>query len=76
MQDDSKLKREKSQDASEERVTFDEFKKSLGSAAGKYSDEEIEKQRVVADKMADLFFDAWLMEINSGTIASNKNEHD
>lgn len=47
-------------------LSFDEFKRSLGPLANRYSDVEIEKQRIIADKMADLFFDVWLKKINSG----------
>ena len=46
-------------------VSFDDFKKSLGLAASKYSNEEIERMRVVCDKIADAFFDSWLHKRNS-----------
>jgi hypothetical protein len=54
-------------------VTFDEFKKSLGPVASKYSDEEIERQRIVADQMADVFFDIWLRKRNSGIVMYKEN---
>jgi len=43
-----------------ENVSFNDFKKSLGSAANNHRDEEIEKARICCDKIADLLFDAYL----------------
>lgn len=45
-------------------LSFDAFKKALGSAALKYSDTEIERMRAVCDKFADAFFDGWLKRRN------------
>jgi hypothetical protein len=41
-------------------LPFEDFKKSLGRAADKYNDEQIETMRVTCDRIADLAFDAWL----------------
>ncbi|MFA6918387.1 MAG: hypothetical protein WC285_06230 [Candidatus Gracilibacteria bacterium] len=46
-------------------VTFEDFKRSLGKAAGKYTDEQIERMRTACDKMADLVFDTWLNKRNT-----------
>ena len=46
-------------------LSFDDFKKSLGLGANKYSDEEIERMRIICDRIADLFFDSWLNKKNS-----------
>lgn len=46
-------------------ISFDDFKKSLGLSANKYTDEQIECMRMTCDKIADLFFDAWLNKINA-----------
>ncbi len=45
---------------SDTELSFDDFKKSLGVGAQKYSDEQIEKIRVIFDQMADVIFDSWL----------------
>lgn len=46
-------------------VPFGDFKQSLGSAAAKYSDQEIAQMRDVFDKIADLAFDEWLSKKNA-----------
>jgi len=46
-------------------VPFDNFKKSLGQTANKYTDEQIEQMRLDCDKIADLVFDAWLKKRNA-----------
>lgn len=52
------------EDASSE-LSFDAFKKALGSAAAKYSDTEIEHMRVICDRLADVYFDSWLKRLNT-----------
>jgi hypothetical protein len=49
-------------------VSFKEFKTALGKAARDYSDEEIEKIRVLFDRLAEVAFDSWLKKVNSGII--------
>lgn len=46
-------------------LSFEDFKKSLGPASSKYSDQEIERLRVVCDGIANVVFDDWLQERNS-----------
>lgn len=46
-------------------LPFEDFKESLGQAADKYSDEQIETMRIVCDKMASLAFDTWLNRRNA-----------
>lgn len=46
-------------------LSFEDFKKSLGQNANKYSDEQIESMRMLCDKIADLVFDAWLNKRNA-----------
>jgi len=48
-----------------EQLSFEDFKKSLGSASSKYSDQEIERIRVVFDGIANICFDNWLRGRNS-----------
>jgi hypothetical protein len=48
-----------------EQLSFEDFKKSLGSASSKYSDQEIERIRVTFDGIANVFFDDWLQKRNS-----------
>lgn len=45
-------------------VTFDEFKAALGSAAAKYTDEQINHMRLTCDKLADVLFERWIKEVN------------
>lgn len=46
-------------------LPLEDFKKSLGPAAGKYTEEQIERMSAVFDKIADLVFDAWLNKKNA-----------
>lgn len=46
-------------------LPFEVFKESLGQAANKYSDEQIETMRITFDRIADLAFDAWLNRRNA-----------
>ena len=46
-------------------LPFKDFKKSLGQAADKYTDEQIERMRIICDKIADLVFDSWLNKRNA-----------
>ena len=46
-------------------ISFEDFKKSLGLSANKYTNEQIECMRMACDKIADLFFDAWLNKRNA-----------
>ena len=41
-------------------LSFEDFKNSLGPAKDNYSDEEIERMRIVCDKIADIAFNEWL----------------
>ncbi len=49
-------------------VSFEEFKNTLGKTANDYSDDEIEKIRVLFDCLAEVTFDSWLKKVNSGII--------
>ena len=46
-------------------LPFDDFKRALGQAANKYTDEQIERMRIICDKIADLVFDSWLNKRNA-----------
>ena len=46
-------------------LSFEDFKKSLGQSANKYTDDQIENMRIACDKIADLFFDTWLNKRNA-----------
>ena len=46
-------------------LSFEEFKKSLGPSANKYTNEQIENMRIVCDKIADIIFDSWLNKRNA-----------
>ena len=50
-------------------LPFDEFKKSLGIGATKYTDKQINEIRLVFDRIADAAFDKWLEHRNSGKMA-------
>jgi hypothetical protein len=50
-------------------LPFDEFKKSLGMGATKYTDKQINEIRIVFDRIADAAFDKWLEQRNSGKMA-------
>jgi len=54
-------------------ISLNDFKKSLGIASAKYSDEQIEQVRVVFDKMADIFFDGWLYRRNAHNVVIGKD---
>lgn len=58
---------------SEEAVPFNVFKKSLGAAASKYTDEEIECMRGVCDRIANAVFETWLKERNAHSILESQN---
>ena len=45
-------------------VPFEEFKRSLGLAASLYTDEEIDRIRIVFEQLADMTFDGWLRKKN------------
>ena len=49
-------------------ISLEEFKKSLGDLQNQLSEEEILKLRENQDKMADIFFDSWLVEINQNKV--------
>ena len=46
-------------------VSFEEFKKSLGTLADKYTDEQIKRMLFVIDGIADKFFNNWLDKTNA-----------
>lgn len=46
-------------------VSFEDFKTSLGAAATKYTDQEIERMRLMCDQIADVVFDTWLVKRNA-----------
>lgn len=48
-----------------EQLSFEDFKKSLGPASSKYSDQEIERIRIIFDGIANVVFDSWLQKRNS-----------
>lgn len=56
-------------------VSFEEFKKSLGSAASNYTDEQIERMLVAFDRFADVFFDHWLEKINAHNVSIHEPVH-
>lgn len=60
-------------DVSDTRISFDDFKKSLGESSTKYSDEQIEQIRGAFDKMADIFFDDWLYRRNAHNVVTGKD---
>lgn len=41
-------------------MTLEEFKKTLGENATKYSEEQIDHMRIVFFKLANILFDDWL----------------
>lgn len=51
-----------------EMLSFVDFKRSLGLEATNYSDEQIDALRVAFDKIADITFDRWLLQKNTGTM--------
>jgi len=52
-------------------LSFVEFKKSLGTGANRYTDEQIECIRLAFDKIADATFDRWLYQRNTDKMAIN-----
>jgi hypothetical protein len=54
-------------------LSFNEFKKSLGIGATKYTDKQINEIRLVFDRIADATFDKWLEGRNSGRMAISAN---
>ena len=46
-------------------IPSNEFKNHLGPLAEKLTEEQIENLRQLEDKLADLFFDSWLENINA-----------
>ena len=46
-------------------ISFEVFKKSLGVAAMKYSDTEIDNMRRIADAIAEAAFNDWLRARNA-----------
>lgn len=48
-----------------EQLSFEDFKKSLGPASSKYSDQQIERIRITFDGIANVVFDNWLQKRNS-----------
>ncbi len=69
---DQKPKENKNLNTFDGCVLFDEFKKSLGPEADRYTNEEIEKMRILCDRIADLMFTTWLKERNSGIVIPEK----
>ena len=61
----SKKESERIQKIEQESLSFEDFKKSLGPASSKYSDQEIERIRIVFDGIANVVFDSWLQKRNS-----------
>ena len=55
-------------------LSFEDFKRSLGVGANKYTDEQIERIRSVFDKIADATFDKWLLQRNVGTMGLRTNQ--
>jgi hypothetical protein len=43
-------------------LSFDEFKKSLGLRAAKYTDNQIKQMWLVCDRIADAVFNDWLVK--------------
>ena len=56
-------------------ISFEEFKKILGSYADGKSDEEINNLRILLDKMADIIFDRWLRKLNANKINLPEQDH-
>ena len=50
---------------SDKKIPVREFRKLLGKAAIGLSDAEVEHMRDLADRFANIVFDAWLRERNS-----------
>ena len=49
-------------------IDLEEFKKALGSLKNELSEEEILKLRDSQDKMAEILFNSWLIEINQSKV--------
>lgn len=45
-------------------IALEKFKKTLGSIAAKLTDDQIERIRIIEDRIADAAFDAWLKKRN------------
>lgn len=49
-------------------LSFDDFKKTLGSMAYIYTDDQIKHIWLLFDKMADTLFDRWLKRRNAHNV--------
>ena len=55
----------KTTDSENSALSFDDFKRSLGASAAKYSDAQIDQIRITFDRIADAVFDGWLKRQNA-----------
>ncbi len=51
-----------------EMLSLSEFKKALGKSSSNYSDEQIKELRIKFDRIANVAFEKWIQERNSGII--------
>ena len=55
-------------------LSAEQFKEALGSAAEKYSEDQLEWMRLFCDRFADLFFTAWLRGRNMHNVVNDNDE--
>lgn len=55
-------------------LSAEQFKEALGSAAEKYSEDQLEWMRLFCDRFADLFFTSWLRGRNMHNVGKTNHE--